>query len=245
MLNIVLPMAGRGSRFSNAGYLIPKPFIPVNNKPMIQVVVENLVPKGIDSRFIFVCQKSHLKQFNGRELLKSLDPRCEIIELEEITSGQLSSALLAKDLINSSEPLLTANTDQFIEFDFTGFLKESLSSEIDGSILTMPGTDPKWSYIRTDPLTNLVVETAEKKVISSEATVGVYFFKKGSDFCTAAENMIEDKAMVNGEYYICPVYNYLIKKGRRISYSRVNKMHGLGTPEDLLDFLKLDIAKLV
>lgn len=245
MLNIVLPMAGRGSRFSNAGYSIPKPFIPVNNKPMIQVVVENLVPKGIESRFIFVCQKNHLDKFNGRELLKNLDPRCEIIEIEEITSGQLSSAMLAKDLINSSEPLLTANTDQFIEFDFTSFIRESLSSELDGSILTMPGSDPKWSYIRIDPITNLVVETAEKKVISNEATVGVYFFKKGSDFCLAAEDMIDEGDKVNGEFYICPVYNYLIRNGKKISYSRVDKMHGLGTPEDLLNFLKLDIAKLV
>lgn len=236
-------MAGRGSRFSSAGYTTPKPFIKINNKPMIQVVVENIRPKGIDSRFIFICQKKHLDVYHGRELLHKLAPNCEIVEIDYITSGQLSSALLAREYINGSEPLLTANTDQFLEFNFTNYLEEVMSSDLDGSILTMKGNDPKWSYIEVSKISDLVERTAEKEVISDEATVGVYFFKKGSDFCEAAQRSILSNETVNGEYYICPIYNDLIRQGKKIGYCRIGGMHGLGTPEDLKEFLETPIAK--
>lgn len=245
MLNIVLPMAGKGSRFANAGYELPKPFIQINGKPMIQVVVENLRPRDLDHRFIFICQKKHLDLYKGRELLRSIAPNCIIVEIDYYTQGQLNSALLAKEFINDDSHLLTANTDQYIDFNFSKYLSDLIDGDLDGSILTMEGNDPKWSYAEISENDKLVVRTAEKTVISKEATVGVYYFRNGSDFCWAAEETIRNNETVNGEFYICPIYNKLIERNQKIGYCRINGMYGLGTPEDLDMFLANKISRLV
>lgn len=236
MLNIVLPMAGKGSRFSNAGYSLPKPFIKVDDRPMIQVVVENLRPE-CEHRFIFICQKEHISKYRADALLKSITDNPVVIGIDGYTEGQLCSALLAKPYIDNDDQLMTANTDQYIDFDVDEYLETIFSKDLDGLIMTMNANDPKWSYVRIDPDTDLVIETAEKKVISNEATVGIYNFKRGKDFCYAAEEIIKEDLRVNGEFYICPCYNKLIEAGKKIGYFNIGSersgMYGLGIPEDL------------
>lgn len=248
MLNIVLPMAGRGSRFATAGYKDPKPFIKVCGEPMIKVVVDNLTP-NCEHRFIFICQKEHLDKYDGRQLLNSIAKDPVIIEISEITEGQLSTALLAKKFINNDQPLLTANTDQYIDFDVNSYIEDMQTRCLDGSIMTMRANDAKWSYAKIDTKTNLVVQTAEKRVISDNATVGIYGFGRGKDFCRAAEFTINNNLRTNGEFYICPVYNYLINEGSRIGIYDIGAegqgMYGLGTPADLESFLKTPVAKFL
>ena len=195
MLNIVIPMAGRGSRFAEAGYKDPKPLIPVCGKPMIQVVVENLTPQCAH-RFIFICQNQHIKDYGLEQKLKSYAQNVEIIGIDGITEGQVCTVLKAKELIYNVDPLMTANSDQYIDFDINDYLKDMDDRKLDGLIMTMKADDPKWSYARTD-MDGLVTETAEKKVISTDATVGIFNFRRGKDLVRAAERMIADNIRVN------------------------------------------------
>jgi dTDP-glucose pyrophosphorylase/predicted HAD superfamily phosphohydrolase YqeG len=233
-LNVVIPMAGLGSRFDAAGFTFPKPLIEVLGKPMIQLVVENL---NIDAKFIFIVQKVHYLKYNLNFLLNLIAPECEIVIVEEITDGAACTTLLAQQFINNDQPLLIANSDQFIEWNSSQVMYSFMSSAIDGGILTFNSTHPKWSFVKVNEL-GFVTEVAEKKPISNIATVGIYFWKHGSDFVKFANKMIANNTRVNGEFYICPVYNEAIKEGKKIKISGIQKMWGLGTPQDLDFFLK-------
>ena len=247
MLNIVLPMAGRGSRFADAGYTLPKPLIPVHGVPMIKVVTDNLAPK-CEHRFIYVCQQAHIEQYDLIPKLKSYAKNVEVIGINGITDGQVCTALLAKKFFDNDEPLMNANSDQFIDFDINEYLDEMNARDLDGMIMTMKSQDPKWSYAKTDE-NGLVVETAEKKVISPDATVGIFNFKRGSDLVWAAEKMIAEDLRVNGEFYTCPAYNYLISAGRKIGIYSIgeeyNGMYGLGIPADLDFFLNHPVSQFL
>jgi HAD superfamily hydrolase (TIGR01509 family) len=234
-LNVLIPMAGAGSRFQKAGYTFPKPLIDVRNKPMIQVVVENL---NIDANFIFVVQKDHREKYNMDTMLKLIAPNCTIVEVAELTEGAACTALLAKEHINNDNPLLFANSDQFVEWDSNEFMYKMNETNADGGILTFKATHPKWSFAKVDD-TGLVTEVAEKNPISDNATVGIYYWKRGSDFVKYAEQMIEKDIRVNNEFYIAPIFNQAIQDGKEVRIKEIPTecMHGLGTPEDLQIFL--------
>ncbi|MFA5842595.1 MAG: glycosyltransferase family 2 protein [Candidatus Gracilibacteria bacterium] len=238
MLNIVVPMAGRGTRFAEKGYTFPKPLIEVKGKPMIQVVIENLRPKT-EHRFTFICQKEHYEKYALHELLNLLTPGCNIVTLEEFTQGAACTVLLAKEYINNDDELMLSNSDQYIETDINHFLEDARKAKVDGSIMTFPAMHPKWSFAKTDDQGH-VVEVAEKKPISNHATVGVYYYQKGHDFVQGAEDMIRKDIRVNNEFYVCPVYNEMLLKDRKVKIYEIeaNQMHGMGTPEDLVEFEK-------
>ena len=233
-LNILIPMAGAGSRFQQAGYTFPKPLIEVNNKPMIQVVVENL---NIDANYIYVVQKSHREKYNLDTMLNLVTPGCKIVEVDILTEGAACTALLAKEYINNDSPLFFANSDQFVEWDSNEFMYKMQESNCDGGIVTFKATHPKWSFAKIDD-NGFVTEVAEKNPISDNATVGFYYWKQGSDFVKYAEQMIEKDIRVNNEFYVCPVYNQAIEDCKKIRIFESGKMWGLGTPEDLNFYLE-------
>jgi HAD superfamily hydrolase (TIGR01509 family) len=233
-LNILIPMAGAGSRFQQAGYTFPKPLIEVNNKPMIQVVVENL---NIDANYIYVVQKVHREKYNLDTMLNLITPGCKIVEVDVLTEGAACTALLAKEYINSDSPLFFANSDQFVEWDSNEFMYKMQESNCDGGIVTFKATHPKWSFARIDD-NGFVTEVAEKNPISDNATVGFYYWKHGFDFVKYAEQMIEKNIRVNNEFYVCPVYNQAIEDCKKIRIFESGKMWGLGTPEDLNFYLE-------
>ena len=232
-LNILIPMAGEGSRFKDAGFFFPKPIIEVLNKPMIQWVIESL---NIEANYIFLIQKKHQSKFNIQSMLKILQPNCKIIEIDKVTEGAACTTLLAKKYINNNNPLIIANSDQYIKWNSSQSIYNFITKRIDGGILTFESIHPKWSYAKCDKNSN-VLEVAEKKVISNNATVGVYFWKKGSDYVKYANQMIKKNIRVNNEFYVCPVFNEAIKDKKNIKIEKVDEMHGLGTPEDLSNFL--------
>lgn len=238
-LNVVIPMAGAGSRFQQAGYTFPKPLIEIAGKPMIQIVVDNL---NIDANYIFIVQNEHRKNFNLDTCLNLIAPNCKIIGIDRITDGAACTALLAKEFIDNENPVFFANSDQFVEWSSNEFFYAMQESGADGGIPTFKSTHPKWSYVRLDEGNN-VVEVQEKNPISDMATVGFYYFKKGSEFVKNAEEMIKANDRVNGEFYLCPVYNYLIQNKGIVKPSNIEGMWGLGTPEDLDSFLKLKLNK--
>ena len=233
-LNVLIPMAGAGSRFEKAGHTFPKPLIDVKGKPMIQVVVDNL---NIDANFIFIVQKSHREKYNLDTLLNLITPNCIIVEVEGITEGAACTTLLAKEFINNDNPLVMANSDQFIEWDSNEFMYKMSETNCDGGIVTFKSTHPKWSFVKIDE-TGFVNEVAEKKPISDIATVGVYYWKKGSDYVKFTEQMIDKNIRVNNEFYVCPVFNEAILVGKKIKTFDIQQMWGLGTPEDLNYYLE-------
>jgi dTDP-glucose pyrophosphorylase/predicted HAD superfamily phosphohydrolase YqeG len=233
-LNVLIPMAGAGSRFEAAGYTFPKPLIEVRKKPMIQVVVENL---NIKANFIYVVQKSHREKYNLDTLLSLITPGCKIVESEGMTEGAACTALLAKEHINWDAPLFFANSDQFVEWDSNEFMYKMNETNADGGIVTFEATHPKWSFAKVNKQ-GLVTEVAEKNPISNIATIGFYYWKHGSDFVKYVEQMINKNIRVNNAFYVCPVFNEAIEDGKAIRTFDVKEMWGLGTPEDL-DWYKL------
>ena len=234
--NIVLPMAGRGSRFRQQGYKDSKPFIDVNGKPMIQRVIENLnIEFDKNFKFIILCQESDYEEYDFSLFNEIIGhDNIEIIKLNGITEGTACTLLTAKEFINNRIPLLSFNSDQMLEYD----PRETYSqlSLHDGGMPCFQGKGPKWSYAKIDE-EGYVVEVAEKKQISTNATAGYYYWNRGSDFVKYAEQMIAANDRVNNEFYVAPVYNYAVKDGRHIVITHVDKVHQMGTPEDLEEYL--------
>lgn len=243
MLNIVIPMAGRGSRFVKEGYKLPKPLIDVNGKHMIEVVVNNLKPT-CEHRFIFICQKEHIEKFNLKEVFEKACKNYEMIGIDGVTEGAAITVLKARDFIDSEEPLMIANSDQWVDADINEYLNDINSRQLSGSMLTMKANDPKWSYAKVEE-NGLVTEVVEKVVVSDEATVGIYNFTKGSDFCKYADHMIDQNIRSNGEFYVAPVYTYMAEAGAKIGVFNIgeeaNGMYGLGIPKDLELFKESEV----
>lgn len=239
MLNIVLPMAGHGSRFARAGYADPKPLIPVYGRPMIELVIDNLRPQRAH-RFIFLCQQQHLEQFGLAARLQALAPDCVVLPVAQVTEGAACTVLLARHLIDNDDALMIANCDQYVDIRIDDYLAHADQGGLDGLIMTMSADHPKWSYVRLDA-NDRITEVVEKQVVSSEATVGIYNFKRGRDFVAAADAMIAQDSRVNGEFYVAPAYNGLIANAQRLGYYNIGQdragMYGLGVPDDLDYFL--------
>ncbi len=241
MLNIVMPMAGWGSRFADAGYEKPKPLLPVHGRPMIDVVVDNLRPSE-RHRFIFICRSEHCAEHNLETHLRSLADNVEVVAIDSVTRGAAETVLNAASHIDSDEPLMIANSDQFVGVSIDAYLAMMSRRGCDYFLMTMTADDPKWSYLRFDT-EGSVVEVVEKRVVSTEATVGIYNYRHGDSFVSAAQKMIDEDALVNGEFYVAPVYNYLIGNGAELGYWNIGSegdgMWGLGIPRDLEAFNNL------
>lgn len=232
-LNILIPMAGRGSRFIEAGYAFPKPLIDVNGMPMIQAVVNSL---GINAKYTYIVQEDHFNKYNLEYLLNAITPNCNIVKINEMTDGAARTCILASEYIDNNNPLIIANSDQIISWNSRSFLYDLYSKNADGGIATFKSSHPKWSYAKLNDA-GLVLEVAEKKPISDNATVGVYYWKHGLDFIKYANQMIDKNIRVNNEFYVCPVFNEAIQDGKNIYAFPVDKMWGIGTPEDLNYYL--------
>jgi dTDP-glucose pyrophosphorylase len=240
-ITIVIPMAGNGSRFAQAGYKDPKPFIPVFGSPMISWVVRNL---GLDATYTFIIRKEFEETYNASEYLKKLVPGCNTVSVDQTTEGAACTVLLSREHIDTSSPLIIINSDQFIEFEdcdtafklVFDFLYNPSQSKFDGTISTFDGNrHPKWSYAKLDE-TGAVCEVREKDPFSPHATTGLYMWRRGCDFVRYAEQMIAKNIRVNNEFYVVPVFNEAIADGKRFTICPCLHMWGIGVPEDLETF---------
>ncbi len=242
MINIVIPIAGAGSRFVKAGYKKPKPFIDVLGKPMIVRVLENL--EYSSARYILIARKEHIEQEaeTVEQIIKNYN--AVFIPISKLTEGAANTVLYARKYINNDDPLVVANSDQIIDARFSDFVDDCVNRGLDGSIMTFidPYKDTKWSFASIDG-NDLVSEVREKVAISKYATVGIYLFSKGEDYVNAAVDMIIENDRINNEFYVCPVYNYALRENKKIGIYNIlfDQMHGTGTPEDLDKYL--DIIK--
>ena len=237
-VNIVIPMAGNGSRFVQAGYKDPKPFIPVFGSPMISWVVRNL---GLDATYTFIIRKEFEETYNAVDYLKKLVPDCNIVSVDQTTEGAACTVLLAREHIDNANPIIIINSDQHIEFENCDnafrlafdFLYDPAQRAFDGTISTFDGEGhPKWSYAKVDDVGS-VCEVREKDPFSPHATTGLYMWRHGSDFVQYAEQMIAKNIRVNNEFYVVPVFNEAIASGRTFSICPCTRMWGIGVPEDL------------
>lgn len=245
--HVVIPMAGEGSRFKEAGYKEPKPFIPVGGKPMIQWVIQNMIPKEIPEshyklKFHLIVRTSHVIGNKLDSLFWDVPSNVSYTyhTTDGLTEGAACSVLLAEKEINNNEPLLIINSDQYLEWNPDVFYKCLLNPNYDGAILTFYQPDPydlKWSYAKVND-DGLVTEVQEKKWISPYATVGLYGWRKGSDYVTYAKQMIAKNIRVKNEFYVCPVYNESIADGQHVRVKLCSGMWGLGVPSDLEKFRK-------
>jgi dTDP-glucose pyrophosphorylase len=238
-INIVVPIAGGGASFKAAGYTFPKPLIDINGKPMIELVLEKLTPK-VPHKFIIICLKEQYDKFSMHQIFNlATHGNFEVILLNSSTQGAASTVLTAIDHINNNNELIIANGDQIIDIAIDKFIKISRTSKSDGAILTFNSHHPRWSYARVNKK-GLVLEVAEKKVISDKATAGIYYFKLGKDLVEGAFSMIEKNIRYNNDFYVAPIFNELILKDKKvISFDiKQSQMHGLGTPEDLQNYLR-------
>ena len=233
-LRIVIPMAGEGKSFQRMGYTFPKPLIDIHGKPMIQWVVENINAQG---KFVFIVRKEQMEQYSLTHLLRLIAPGCEIISLNEPTEGAAMTVLKAAHLFDDEKPVVIVNSDQMIEWNSNEFFYAMSADECHGGIVTFRATHPKWSFVKLGE-DGFIKEVAEKIPISDHATAGVYYFQHGYDFVRSARQMITLDIRTKGEFYVCPVYNELLKEKPKVRAFPVKKVWSLGTPEDLQVFLK-------
>lgn len=243
-LDIVIPMAGRGQRFRDAGYDLPKPLIPVHGRPMVELVIANLRPSR-PHRFIFLCLREHLLEHALAERLAAWAPGAVVVPVDGVTEGAACTVLLARAHLNGDDPLMIANCDQWVDADINTYLAAGDAPGVDGLIMTMDDDDPKWSFVGFDAA-GRVERVVEKQPISRAATVGIYNFRRSSDFLNAADAMIAADLRVNGEFYVAPVYNQMIAAGATIACHSIGTvdagMHGLGIPADLERFLSMPVS---
>ena len=228
-INILLPVAGKAQRFLDQSYIMPKPLINVSKRHMIDWALDSMNIKN--ANLIFIVREDHILSFDIDKILKKKFGRnVKIVVAKSITEGAACTCLLAEKHINNDSPLVIYTPDVTFSKKWDPYTFKN-----DGHLLIFKSNSSAHSYAKVNEK-GFVTQTAEKKVISDNAAVGVYSFKKGSDFVKAAKLMIDSQDKFNNEYYICPVYNYLIKDGKKITISKVDKMHVLGTPEDLIFF---------
>lgn len=236
-MNIVMPMAGRGSRFRDVGIETPKPLIDVRGRPMYAWAMDSL-PLERARRVIFLCLAEHLEDRALADDIRSryaaLDPI--IVAVDRVTEGQACTVLLAREHIDSDEPLVIYNADTWCGSRLGPVLDAATpEAPIDGVLGVFSAPGDKWSFVRLDE-TGRVVETAEKRRISEWASTGLYHFARGRDFVHHADAMIAANERVNGEFYVAPIYNRLIAAGARVVTEVADPVWVLGTPEDLAHF---------
>lgn len=231
-INVVIPMAGNGSRFANVGYKDPKPLINIFDKPMISWVVHNI---GIDANYIFITKKEHYNQYNLESVLKCMVPNCTIIQLDKTTEGAACTVLTATEFIDNDNPLLIANSDQWLDWDSEEFIFNFLLKEKDSVVKVstfISDGSKKWSYVNVNENNN-VIDVKEKDPISCYGTTGIYMWKRGKDFVRCANKMIAKNKRTNNEFYVAPVINEIIEEGGIVTKEECDHFWSLGVPEDL------------
>lgn len=233
MRTILIPMAGRGQRFVDAGYDTPKPFIDILGKPMIEWVIDSI---RMPAHYIYCVLEEHLEKYNVKKLFDRITPYHTIVPVKEVTGGAVCTCLLAEKYIDYKDQLIIANSDQIVTFDRMEFNRQL--KNFDGCTVVFEATDPKWSFVSVAK-SGFVSRVVEKEPISNTANVGIYGWRKADYFFWSAQVMMERKEKVNNEYYIAPTYNVLINTFHNITALGAEAMLPCGTPEDLQNTIHL------
>lgn len=229
---VIVPMAGRGSRFANHGITTPKPLIEVANQPMVAWALKSI--QGINySKLIFVILDEHEIKYRISIWLEETFG-AHVIRIPKVTEGQLCTVLSARHFIDNDEDILIISSDTYVVSHLARHIAQR-SEDCAGiiSVANIPGD--RWSFARVDEIGN-VIEVAEKVRISDYASTGIYYFANGRQFVRMADQTIANCETVRGEYYIIPLYQKYIENGLKVEISQAEKMWDMGTPEALAAF---------
>ena len=228
-VNIVIPMAGKGQRFIDAGYTTPKPLLDLGGNLIIKSIIDTM--RLPNCQFIFILRQDHCDKYGLDRKLLEIEPNAKIVKIDQITEGAICTVLLAKEYFNDDTPLIIKDCDQIINWNSNHFLEFVKRNHVDGAVVTIHTDNPGYSFSRLDSKGE-IVEIAEKVVISNYGNTGIYYFAKGKDLIKYAEQMIAKNIRVNNEFYTAPVYNQYIQDGKLILNYPVAEMFQLGTPEE-------------
>lgn len=233
MINFVIPMAGAGSRFTKAGYTIPKYLIEVGGKTLLEYSLQSL-PLDLAKRVYFVALADHVVQFNLHENIQRIlgDIAFTIVSVPGITRGQAETVLACGEAINNDEELAIFNIDTHYISSSQRELLLDVNRKYDGVIGACLVDGDKWSFAALNE-EGFVERTSEKVRISDYALTGFYHFSRGRDFVSVARSAVESDDRTANEFYVAPLYNRLIKQGRRYVLDHVDTFLPLGTPEDI------------
>ncbi len=235
-MTVVIPMAGPAEEFREHGYIYCKSLIEVGGKPLVQHVWENL--RSLSARkLVAVIRKEDDQRHHLGDVIRLLEPSAIVIRATGNTAGAACTALLAAEHIAPDEELVITNADQLIQVDFAKVLSDFRDRRLDGGTLVFDSVHPRWSFVQVDE-NGLVIQAAEKRPISRLATAGWYYFRKGSDFVNSAFEMIRKDAQVNGQFYVCPVFNEMILRHLRIGIHRIDRESylSLATPQNVEEY---------
>ncbi|MEI4520632.1 MULTISPECIES: glycosyltransferase family 2 protein [unclassified Pseudomonas] len=246
-VNIVITMAGRGSRFYEAGYTVPKYEIPAHGKSLFDwsmLSLRNFLTA--DCRVIFVCLEENNSADYVRRQSEAMELRdVHVIEIGQVTDGQATSAYLAREFWRPEDPLLIYNIDTYVNPH--ALLPASIREGADGWVPCFQVPGDHWSFVKLGD-DQWATDLAEKQRISDFASIGLYWFSRAEDYEKAYDRFFADaENLVRGERYIAPLYRQLIAEGRKISITdlAVNDVHVLGTPAELNAFLELNREDLL
>lgn len=242
-MRIVVPMAGSDELFRKHGFPFAKPVIEIDGRPMIEHATDCL--NVIDgAKFVFIVREEDDLRFHLREVLQLLHSDCHIIRTEGGTAGAACTTLLAVEHMANDDELLIANADQILAFDLKAAISDFRARKLDAGTVVFDSVHPRWSFVKTDQ-DGMVIEAAEKRPISRNATVGLYYFRRGQDFVDAAQSMILKGADVNGGYFVCPTFNELILSQKKIGTYHIDREQyvSLATPQAVEDYEQDLIAR--
>lgn len=232
-MTFIIPMAGRGERFSKAGFTKPKMLIETHGKTLLEWSVDSL-PLSLCTSLIFIGLKDHEVDFELSTFIKKKYSKYKdilhFVFLDEVTRGQAETILKAKNYFTEDNDLLIFNIDTY--FRTSTLIADLLRDDIDGVLGAFYSTEDRFSFAKVDA-NDFVIETAEKVVISENALTGLYHFKKASDFIRIAEKQIDSDIRIKGEFYIAPMYNELIQEGKKFILNKAEEHWILGTPSEL------------
>lgn len=240
-LHIVMPMAGEGSRFANAGWTTPKPLIELNGQPLFKHAISSVSADGIEMKYSFIVRQEHIEKYGIDTGIKSFLPDAHIFSVMKTTRGAVETCLMAESVIADDDAVIVMDCDlEFRSVKFVEIIKSILSQSMEeangGALVSFTSSQPKYSYAEIGK-DGYVVRTAEKEVISNHALCGAYFFSTGKRFKEVAHQLLDEPEFKKPEYYVSLLYNYMLAAGERVQLAPMEAYYSYGTPEELQQYL--------
>lgn len=237
-LHIIMPMAGEGSRFAQAGWTTPKPLIKLNGIPLFQRAIGSIPIQGVQMKYSFIVRQEHINEQHIDRLIKEFLPEARIFSVQKTTRGAVETCLVAEDNISDNDAIVVMDCDlEFRSAEYIKLVAQSLSiqeNEAEGGVLvSFESDDARYSYAQIDDC-GRVIRTAEKEPISAHALCGAYFFGSGKVFKRIAHQLLEDGTHGKPEFYVSLLYNYLLAEGKIVRLAEMEEFHSYGTPEEFL-----------
>jgi len=240
-LHIVMPMAGEGSRFANAGWTTPKPLIELNGQPLFKHAISSVAAEGIEMKYSFIVRHEHIEKYGIDAGIKSFLPEANIFSVMKTTRGAVETCLMAESAIADDDAVIVMDCDlefrsvKFIEIIRSILSLPSIQAE-GGALVSFESYQPKYSYAELGE-DGYVKRTAEKEVISNHALCGAYFFSTGKRFKQIAHQLLDEPEFKKPEYYVSLLYNYMLQAGEKVQLAPMEEYYSYGTPEELQRYL--------